>query len=112
VAGDYRGTWTDSEGNSGEIVISIVQDNTSLSGTASVSDSECISTGNVTGTITPSTNRLNLTITAGADRVSFNAAFDTNTKAMDGSFNFEAGACAGDTGDFSMTLTGGADVSW
>ena len=111
VAGDWRGTWTDSEGNSGEIVLSIVQSETSLSGTASVDGSECMSNGNISGSV-GTDNRLNLSITSGTNRASFSAVYDVNTNGIEGNFNFESGACAGDTGNFSMTQPGGADVDW
>ncbi|XPS87974.1 tetratricopeptide repeat domain protein [Desulfosarcina variabilis str. Montpellier] len=112
VAGNWRGTWTDSDGNSGDIVLSIEQSGTSLTGNAAVNGSECISTGTISGTISDTT--LNVTITSGTDRASFRAPFSENTSDINGTFDFEAGACAGDTGSFSMTQTetGGADVSW
>ena len=112
VAGNWRGTWTDSDGNSGDIVLSIEQSGTSLTGNAAVNGSECISTGTISGTISDTT--LNVTITSGTDRASFRAPYSENTSDINGTFDFEAGACAGDTGSFSMTQTetGGADVSW
>jgi hypothetical protein len=110
VAGNWRGTWTDSDNNSGDIVLSITQDGTNLTGNASVSGSECISTGTISGSVSSTT--LDLTITSGSDRASYSATYDASTNGIEGNFNFEAGACAGDTGNFSMTQTGGADVSW
>ena len=111
VAGDWRGIWTDSTGNSGEILLSMAQSDTSLSGTASVSGSECISTGNVTGSVTTD-SKLDLTITSGPNRASFVATYNNSTKTMDGNFSIEAGSCAGDTGNFRATKTGGAVVRW
>ena len=110
VSGNWRGTWTDSDNNSGDIVLSITQDGTSLTGNASVSGSECISTGTISGSVSNTT--LDLTITSGTDRASYSATYDASTNGIQGNFSFEAGACAGNTGNFSMTQTGGADVSW
>ena len=110
LAGNWRGTWTDSDNNSGDILLSITQDGTNLTGNASVSGSECISTGTISGSVSNTT--LDLTITSGSDRASYNATYDVATNGIEGNFNFVAGACAGNTGNFSMTQTGGADVSW
>jgi tetratricopeptide (TPR) repeat protein len=103
VAGNWVGTWTDADGSANETAIVIEQNSSALSGTIYVYGSDCISTGNLSGTVTTD-NRLNLTITSGTSRISVDATFDSSTSTITGNHQYETGLCAGDSGDFRMTL--------
>ena len=103
VAGNWLGTWTDTEGSANEAAITIEQNSSALSGTMYVYGSDCISTGSLSGTVTTD-NRLNLTITSGTSRISVDATFDSSTSTIAGNYQYETGQCAGNTGDFRLTL--------
>ena len=113
LTGDWRGPWTDSGGATGEATLSLTQTGNTVSGTVSVTSDDCLTTGNVSGTVTR--NSANLSIQSGAETVSLNGTYDDAAKTLTGRWNYTASSsvdCAGDTGDFLATLTGGADVSW
>jgi len=69
--------------------------------------------GNVSGNV--SGNSVNLTIQSGAESVTFSATVDSSAKTLVGTWNYATSAstdCAGDTGNFSGTQTGDADITW
>jgi hypothetical protein len=108
ITGDWRGTWNDAGGTSGEISLSLEQSKASVSGSALLTGSECISNGTVSGNV--SGNNVTLTIDAGTEQATFTATFNQN--ALTGELKYTEGACKGDTANVETTLTGGADVSW
>jgi tetratricopeptide (TPR) repeat protein len=112
--GTWRGTWTDNtDGTSGEAIFTLTQASSAVSGTVSVPGDTCMPQGNVSGTV--SGTSVQLTIQSGAESVTFNATVDSSAKTLAGTWNYAASAsadCLGDTGSFSGTLTGGADVTW
>jgi len=114
LSGDWRGAWIDNtDGSSGEAIFSLTQTGSAVSGTVSVTANECLSQGNVSGTVSGAI--ANLTIQSGAETVVLNANADTAAMTLAGSWSYTASAstdCAGDTGSFSGTLTGGADIQW
>jgi len=113
LSGEWRGTWIDNtDGTSGEAIFSLTQTGTSVSGTVSVAGDECLTTGNVSGTV--SGKDADLTITSGAETVALNAVADTSAMTLSGTWNFapSASSCGGTTGNFSATITGGAVVHW
>jgi tetratricopeptide (TPR) repeat protein len=114
LSGTWRGTWTDNtDGTSGEAIFSLTQNGSALTGTVSVTGAPCLPGGNVSGSV--SGNGVNLTIQSGTESVTLNATFDPSAKTLAGPWDYAAPTpsdCAGDTGSFSGTLTGGADVTW
>jgi len=109
ISGDWRGSWTEKEGTgSGEINLSLSQSDTSINGTASVTGSECISTGTVSGNI--SGDQVTLTIVSGAEQATFSAVYNHPT--MNGELAYTTGACRGEVVTVATTLTGGANVQW
>ena len=113
ISGDWSGAWTDAGGgDSGEATFFLTQTGTSVSGTVSVIGDECLSTGNVTGTV--SGDSADMTIQSGAETVVLNVTIDGST--MSGTWDYTASGspeCAGATGRFSTTLTtGGAQIRW
>jgi tetratricopeptide (TPR) repeat protein len=112
LTGDWKGTWTGPDGP-GEATLSLTQTESAVSGTASITGTQCLTSGSVTGTVAGA--EVNLTIQAGPEIVTVNATADTAAKTMNGSWNYTDSAmdCAGDTGTFACTLTtGGADIHW
>jgi hypothetical protein len=85
---------------------------TEVRGTVSAPGDECLPNGNVSGTI--SGNRLDLTVSSGTETIEVNATIDDTTMTMTGTYHHLSSAlgCLGDTGHFSMVLTGGANIQW
>ncbi len=114
LTGEWRGTWTDNaNGSSSAAVFTLVQTGTSVSGTVSLTDEQCLSQGDVNGTV--SGKSANLTVTSDAEVVALNAAIDSSAKTLTGTWNYTGSArenCAGGTGTFSATMPGGADIHW
>jgi tetratricopeptide (TPR) repeat protein len=112
--GTWRGTWTDTtDGTRGEAIFTLTQTGSSVTGTVSVPGDTCLPEGSVTGTVSGSS--VNLTIQSGAETVTVNATADTKAMTLDGTWDYTASAtqdCADSTGNFSCTLTGGADINW
>ncbi len=112
LTGDWKGTWSDSAGNTGEATFSLTQSGSNITGTVSVTGDDCLTRGNVTGNVSGSTT--NLSIQSGAETVTLNGAYNNAAKSLTGRWSYTASSlgCTGDTGDYVAALTGGADVSW
>jgi tetratricopeptide (TPR) repeat protein len=109
LTGDWVGTWTGSDGNgNGNISLTLTQSNTSVSGTATITGSECISTGTLSGTVTG--NTLVSNILSGPNTASFNATCTSTS--MNGTLEVTSGSCAGDIGNFLISKTGSAIIRW
>jgi hypothetical protein len=115
LTGDWRGTWLDTtDGSSSEVVLSLTQAGSSVSGSASIADSGgCISQGNISGSL--SGNTVDMTITSGGESVTIDAVVNAEARTLNGTWYYSTSAlgCEGSEGDFSTDLTtGGADVTW
>lgn len=113
LTGDWSGTWVDDTGASGSATFSLTQTGNTVNGTVSITGDDCLTAGNISGNV--SGNTANLTIRSGAETVALSASSDNTAKTMTGTWNYTASSagCAGETGDFSSSLTtGGADISW
>jgi hypothetical protein len=112
LTGDWSGTWTNADGDSGQAIFSLTQTDTSITGTVSVTGDDCLTTGSVTGNI--SGENVNLSIQSGAETVTLDATADTSAKTLSGDWNYAASSlgCEGETGSFRADLTGSADISW
>ncbi len=109
LTGDWVGTWSDSSGtNSGNISLTLEQNSPSVAGTVSITGSNCISTGTLSGTLTG--NNLVSVIQSGSDTVSLNA--NCTSTSMNGTLEFTSGNCAGVIWNFSTSLTGNAIIRW
>jgi hypothetical protein len=109
--GNWRGPWTDAAGT-GEVRFSLTQTGDALSGTFSLTGNDCLTAGSVSGNI--SVNSVNLSIQSGAETVSLDGAYDNSAKTLTGRWNFTASSlgCTGNTGDYSATITGDAEIEW
>jgi tetratricopeptide (TPR) repeat protein len=113
LTGDWSGTWIDATGASGAATFSLTQTGNAVSGTVSVTGDDCLTAGDISGSV--SGNTANLTIRSGAETVALSASSDNTAKTMTGTWNYTASSagCADETGNFSSALTtGGADISW
>jgi len=109
LSGDWVGTWSDSSGtDSGNISLSLIQNNTSVTGNVSITGSECISTGTLSGTV--SGNTLVSNIVTGSDTASFNA--NCTDTSMNGTLEVTSGPCAGDTWTVATSITGSVNIKW
>jgi len=109
LTGDWIGTWTDSSGsNSGNISLILTQTNTSVSGTVSITGSECISTGTISGSVTGST--LDSEIVSGSDIASFRA--NCTSTSMNGTLEIMSGPCDGFIWNFTISITGSGTIRW
>jgi tetratricopeptide (TPR) repeat protein len=109
LSGDWVGTWSDSSGtDSGNISLSLIQNNTSVTGNVSITGSECISTGTLSGTA--SGNTLVSNIVTGSDTASFNA--NCTDTSMNGTLEVTSGPCAGDTWTVATSITGSVNIKW
>ncbi|MCJ7687205.1 MAG: tetratricopeptide repeat protein, partial [Desulfobacteraceae bacterium] len=109
LTGDWGGTWSDSSGtDSGNISLSLIQTNTSVTGNVSITGSKCISTGTLSGTVVG--NTLESVIQTGTDTASFNA--NCTSTSMNGTLEVTSGPCNGDTGTVSASITGGITIKW
>jgi tetratricopeptide (TPR) repeat protein len=106
LTGNWVGTWTGSTGN---ISLTLNQTNTSVTGNVSITGSECISTGSLSGTVIG--NTLDSVITSGEVRASLRAINCTSTS-INGTLEITSGSCAGDIENFSISKTGSAIIRW
>jgi tetratricopeptide (TPR) repeat protein len=109
LTGDWAGTWSDSSGtDNGNISLSLTQTNNTVNGNASITGSECISTGTISGNVAG--NTLESVIQTGTDTASFNA--NCTSTSMNGTLEVTSGPCIGNTGTVSTSLTGGIFIKW
>jgi hypothetical protein len=106
ISGDWRGTWNDGGGGSGAISLNLTQNDTTVNGGATVSGSECISTGEVSGSVAG--DQVRLTVVSGADQMTFSAVYSAS--ALYGNIEFATGGCP--TATVALNLTGGATIEW
>jgi len=109
LTGDWSGTWSDPTGTGGgNISLSLIQTNNSVTGNVSITGSKCISTGTLSGTVVG--NTLESVIQTGTDTASFNA--NCTSTSMNGTLEVTSGSCTGDTGTVSTSITGGITIKW
>ncbi len=99
ITGTWEGTWASSNQiDDGSLTASFTQSGTSFEGTISITNSPCISTGSVSGSI--SGNDISFGVVAGTDKTLFTATVTSNS--MSGKYVVTSGYCSGDTGIFSV----------
>ena len=104
LTGYWGGTWDSSNGiNGGNLSATLTESGSSLSGTVSITGSPCILSGSVSGTVVG--NTVTLGSVSGSDQISFSGTC-TGTS-IGGTYNVTTGACAGDSGTFSLSKSGG-----
>jgi tetratricopeptide (TPR) repeat protein len=111
--GGWTGTWTDDTGGaSGNVTLDLNQSGSAVSGTVSAPNEFCMTNGNVSGT--RSGNNFDLTVQSGTETIEVSGTIDEIAMTMSGTYYYSASqqGCLGDTGRFSMSLTGGADITW
>jgi tetratricopeptide (TPR) repeat protein len=111
--GGWTGTWTDDTGGaSGNVTLDLNQSGSAVSGTVSAPNEFCMTNGNVSGT--RSGNNFDLTVQSGTETIEVSGTIDEIAMTMSGTYYYSASqqGCLGDTGRFSMSLTGGAGITW
>jgi hypothetical protein len=97
VSGTWTATWTSVSGQVGHGSLQLVQDGSSISGTALVQNSPCLANGDVSGSVAG--DELSGAMTAGGASITFDTTVDGSQ--MSGTYDaVAAGACTGDTGTF------------
>ena len=108
VTGTWSGSWVSSGGGySGNVTITLVQNGTSLSGTASVTGSPCLTSGSVSGTV--SGNKVAYGVVSGQSTIEFNTTYASDT--ISGTYSITAGNCAGEAGTCSITRIAASDTT-
>ena len=97
LTGNWSGTWEGTD--SGNVSANLTHSGTSITGTASISNSPCISSGDVSGSV--SENNITFGLVSGTDEIAYTGEFTSTT--ISGSYQVLSGACAGDTGTFELT---------
>jgi tetratricopeptide (TPR) repeat protein len=106
LSGDWIGTWSESTGTSGNVSLTLTQTNSSVTGTVSITGSNCITTGTLSGTVSGNNLQANIVGTG----ASLNATCTSTS--MNGTLEFTSGECAGVTGNFAASITGSATITW
>ena len=100
LTGAWNGTWASSGGvYSGSLSVTLVQSGTSITGTATIAGSPCITSGSVSGTFTG--NNITFGVVSGQDSIEFYATYASQS--IDGTYIITAGSCSGEFGTFSMS---------
>jgi hypothetical protein len=101
VTGNWSGSWlSTTTGRSGNLTFDLTQTGLDISGTFSRSGSACFTSGDISGSI----NGENVTLSAlftGSLRVDFEGTVVESQ--MDGSYQVSGGACADDSGTWTVT---------
>jgi hypothetical protein len=94
------------------VTLDLNQSGSAVSGTVSAPNEFCMTNGNVSGT--RSGNNFDLTVQSGTETIEVSGTIDEIAMTMSGTYYYSASqqGCLGDTGRFSMSLTGGADITW
>lgn len=106
ISGDWRGTWNDGSGGSGAINLNLSQSGTSVGGSATVTGSDCLSSGDVSGSVAGDQARL--TIVSGTEQAAL--ALTYQDSGLYGILTYGSGNCSEAT--VSLNLTGGAIIRW
>ncbi len=109
LTGTWIGTWSGSGGTNGSISLNLTQDigSTSVSGSATITGTDCTFDGALSGTVAGNNFQANI---AGSGTASFNAT--STTTSMNGTLEITSGPCTPETGSFSTSLTGSATINW
>ena len=109
LTGAWIGTWTSSSAGNGSISLDLTQaeGSTSVTGSATITGTECTLNGAVSGTVNG--NNFNANI-AGTGTASFNA--DVTPSSMSGTLDVTSTTCTVEAGNFSSSITGSATINW
>jgi hypothetical protein len=101
LTGTWSGIWSDGY-EQGGVTVNFIQNGSSLSGTATIANTPCISAGNISGSIEGNTISFGaVSATQGEGTILFSGVFTSTT--MSGTYFIQSGECAGEGGTFSLT---------
>ena len=109
ISGDWRGTWNDGAGGSGEIDLLLTQSGTAVSGSTQIdgaASEDCNITGTVSGEVAG--DQVRLTIAGASGQADL--ALTYQDSGLYGIITYASGQCSQAT--VALTLTGGATIEW
>jgi 6-phosphogluconolactonase (cycloisomerase 2 family) len=101
LTGTWQGSWASSDGPSGSLTASLVQNGSALSGTANITNSPCFTALTVSGSVTATTVVFG-SVSSGGDQSSFSGTLNTDGVHINGTYAGISGPCAKDTGKWSL----------
>ena len=102
LTGTWVGFWdSDEPGYSGGVTLNLVQEDNTISGIATITNSYCISGGTISGNVEATTVVFGVGSATEGGTILFSGIFTSTT--MSGTYGITSGECAGDTGAFSLT---------
>lgn len=101
LTGNWSGSWTSFLGKGGAVNITFTQSGTELSGTVSVTGSDCFTAGTVSGTISATDVLIGIAF-PGGQQVNYNGVVNTDGTSMNGNYVVSGGFCSGDYGSWSV----------
>lgn len=99
LTGTWTGSWASDDVGEGDLSAVLRQTGDQLEGTISLTNADCLDSGDLTGTFDGS--EVNLEATNGEDTVDYTAT-GVNDAVIDGTYEVTTGLCAGDTGTFIL----------
>lgn len=109
LSGDWSGGWNDTASDAyGLMSLRLTQNENSLSGSASFTGADCISSATISGTVSGQSVTMDLTYDSGGS-ARFEGTFSTPT--LNGTLSFTSGDCEGQF-DASCEQLSSADVTW
>lgn len=97
LTGTWQGSWASSDGPSGSLTASLVQNGSALSGTANITSSPCVTTLTVSGSVVGNTVAFG-TVSSGGDQSGFTGSLSADNAHLRGTYAGISGPCATDTG--------------
>ncbi len=100
-SGDWKGDWVSSSTNKeGSITAKFSHTDSVLSGTFSLANSPCMSSGNIYGTVKG--NKVKMLIKGNGNTFKLNTSEDSNSS-INGTYDITSGKCKGSSGKVSLT---------
>lgn len=97
VGGSWRGSWSTTAGPSGPLNLDLRQNGGEVTGVATLPGNACLPSATVEGRVDG--EEVALTLSRGG--VAMELAGEVDSEAMAGTFAFEGGGCAGQTGTWT-----------
>ncbi|MGD9209516.1 MAG: CsgG/HfaB family protein [Desulfobacteraceae bacterium] len=108
--GQYRGTWTDTEGNSGTVTFNVVIDAASITGDANFNDNDCISNCSLNGSFNGT--QVNLDVSSSDVSGTMTGSMNQEAQSIEGTLEITSGQCTGTSLEITASRTGSANVAW
>lgn len=110
IEGQWRGTWHDTDNNSGTILLNLTRNDASLTGDVTVNNSGCLTEGNVSGSLNG--DKVQLNVSSSTASATLDATLNSEANSMEGTLQITGGSCEGTIYEISTSRTGSANVEW